>query len=246
MKYLFVSGSPRSGTSALTELLSSHPDISLGMERFKFLYKKNQVKKKLFSKDEFFNFKDEQTTINASNGKYLDYYKQLSDKYTGSSIVGDKYPQLYKFWPSLFDEFGAEGKYIFIIRNIEDVASSFNLRAQNPRDKWPEKNDYRKAVEIWNESLMRAIKAKEAGADIFVVSYEKLFDSSLHDTKNILSNMISYLGMDLNGSILTCHKKMCSDYLNIIKSKAKTVHEGQMVYINEHADFQLLKKLLGS
>ena len=61
--------------------------------------------------------------------------------------VGDKYPQLYKFWPSLFDEFGAEGKYIFIIRNIEDVASSFNLRAQNPRDKWPEKNDYRKAVE---------------------------------------------------------------------------------------------------
>ncbi|WP_297818562.1 hypothetical protein [uncultured Paraglaciecola sp.] len=34
---------------------------------------------------------------------------------------------------------------------------------------------------------MRAIKAKEAGADIFVVSYEKLFDSSLHDTKNILS-----------------------------------------------------------
>ncbi|WP_366939241.1 sulfotransferase [uncultured Paraglaciecola sp.] len=42
----FVSGSPRSGTSALTELLSSHPDISLGMERFKFLYKKNQVKKK--------------------------------------------------------------------------------------------------------------------------------------------------------------------------------------------------------
>ena len=72
------------------------------------------------------------------------FHQKLSKKFDGSSIVGDKYPQLYKFWPSLFENFGKDGRFLFIMRDIEDVASSFNVRASNPKDKWPEENNYKK------------------------------------------------------------------------------------------------------
>jgi hypothetical protein len=143
----------------------------------------------------------------------------------------------------LFDVFGNDGKYIFIIRNIEDVASSFNVRAQNPKDKWPAVNDYKKAVEIWNESLKRALKAVNEGAGIFIVSYEELFDSEIFDTSKLLLKMIDYLGVDINSTVTEKHIKMCSDYLLKVKPKEKVVLEGQVEFINANADIKLFEKL---
>ena len=36
-QYLFVTGCPRSGTTALVELLASHYAIVIGMERYKYV-----------------------------------------------------------------------------------------------------------------------------------------------------------------------------------------------------------------
>jgi hypothetical protein len=244
MNYLFLSGAPRSGTSALTELLSSHPDIAIGMERFKFAYAKKSVNRNVFIKKNFFDFKDTETNINDKNGKYVDYYSNLLEKYSGCSIVGDKYPQLYKFWPSLLKEFGSEGKFIFIIRDINDVASSFNVRASNPKDKWPEKNDYKKAVEIWNNSLDLANDAIVKGFDICIVSYSKLFDLDVFDTKLELNKIISYLNLDANSTDFSAHTDMCNKYTSIIKGKDKLILEGQESYINENANMELYFKLM--
>jgi len=246
MKYLFISGAPRSGTSALTELLSSHPKVALGMERYKFLYKKSLVNKSVFEESKFFNFLEEQTNINSTSGKYVDYYSGLVDKYKKCSILGDKYPQLYKFWDSLYEEFGESGKYLFIIRDIEDVASSFNIRAENPKDKWPEENDYKKAVQIWNESLDIAEKNIDRGSDICVVSYAKLFDSEKYCVETEMGKISQYLNLTLDDKLCSMHLKMSSDYTQKIKYREKCILDGQAKYIEQHANIDLCNKLVGN
>ena len=42
--FLFISGTPRSGTTVLTLLLSYHEKIALGIERYKYLYNNNKKK----------------------------------------------------------------------------------------------------------------------------------------------------------------------------------------------------------
>jgi hypothetical protein len=244
MKYLFVSGAPRSGTSALTELLSSHSKISIGMERFKSLYNKKKITKELFTEKMFFDFNTDQTNIGMEAGKYVEYYKKLKEKYKQSEIVGDKYPQLYKFWPALFDEFGIDGKYIFIIRDIEDVASSFNVRAQNPKDKWPIENDYRKAVEIWNQSLEKANNEVKKGQDIFIVSYSKLFDIEEFDSRDELKRMLDYLNLDVSSAMLEEYTQMCEKYIAVVKPKVKVVLSGQVDYIKTNANYELYNNLI--
>lgn len=244
MDYLFISGAPRSGTSALTELLSSHKDISIGMERFKFLYSKKQVNKSLFDFDKFFDFKTEETNIDDKNGKYIDYYKKIKEKFEESKIVGDKYPQLYKFWPNLFQEFGEYGKYIFIIRDIEEVASSFNVRANNPKDKWPKENDYRKAVEIWNNSLITANNAVRDGYPILITSYKKLFDNEAHEISDELDRIIKYLNIEKCEHITSKQKSMSERYVSSIKHKEQLILDGQVDFINNNARMDLMNTLL--
>lgn len=244
MNYLFISGAPRSGTSALTELLSSHSDISIGMERFKFLYSKKKVNKSLFDFDAFFEFKSEETNIDDKNGKYIDYYSKIKEKYKNCRIIGDKYPQLYKFWPSLFQEFGDNGKYIFIIRDIEDVASSFNVRANNPKDKWPKENDYRKAVEIWNNSLITACNAISDGYPILITSYKRLFDNEAYDITKELDKISKYLNIETYEDMKEKQRIMSKTYSSTIKYKKKVILDGQVDFINNNARIDLMNVLL--
>ncbi len=245
MKYLFIGGAPRSGTSALTELLSTHERVAIGMERFKFCYSKKSVTKEMFTKDNFFRFDSTQTNIDDKNGKYVDFYQKLSNKFDGSSIVGDKYPQLYKFWPSLFENFGEDGRFLFIMRDIEDVASSFNVRASNPKDKWPEENNYKKAVEIWNQSLLIAAKAKSENKNICIVSYSKLFDSESYACDEEMLKIIRYLDLSDNEELILEHKKLQEKYVSHIKNKSKLIFEGQKQYIKEKANKSLYFELFG-
>ena len=96
MRYLFIAGAGRSGTSILTELISSHPEISLGMERFKRLYNKNVLSKGHFNEKRFNLFDASETNIMADSEQYLNYYKLILSKYSESKIVGDKCPHLFK------------------------------------------------------------------------------------------------------------------------------------------------------
>lgn len=245
MNYLFISGAPRSGTSALTELLASHNAISLGMERFKYLYGKGQVTKELFEKENFFNFSEAQTNINNVSGKYVDYYTEMEKKYAGSQVVGDKYPQLYKAWGKLEKEFVGQSKFVFIVRDIEDVASSFNVRAQNTKDSWPQENDYKRAVEIWNQSLLKAKEKLARDENIFIVYYKDLFDNEEGSPQATLGRMLEYLQLDHDEALASALRVMSKKYSDSVKFKAKLVLEGQESFIEQNANYKLFRELLG-
>ncbi len=245
MNYLFLTGAPRSGTSALTELISSHEQISIGMERYKFLYKSGQLSKNHFDKDNFFSFKESETNINNESGKYVDYYRDLEQKFDAAEIVGDKYPQLYKYWNPLFEEFGENAKFVVILRDIHSVASSFNVRAMNPKDKWPVENDYKAAVKIWNEALHHLEVALEGGRNIYVVGYSELFDGEACNVQAQLTELCEFIGVEVTDRIKSQHDEMAGSYVQKVKYKEKVVLDGQTGHINSHANFSLYEKLKG-
>jgi hypothetical protein len=55
---LFLCGCPRSGTTELCRILNKHPHLSIGMERYKFIYEKQleKLNDNFFSKEKFFSF----------------------------------------------------------------------------------------------------------------------------------------------------------------------------------------------
>ena len=105
MKYLFVAGCPRSGTTALVKLLNSHYQIILGMERFKYVKKK--ITPNHFTKTNFLALDKQETNI---FGKHWDnFYEEIDRKFQNNKveIIGDKYPQYYTL-----TEYNTEGIYL--------------------------------------------------------------------------------------------------------------------------------------
>ena len=85
-KYLFICGTPRSGTSALVILIGAHSKLALGIERFKYYLNKPNREKwlgtYLFTKSRFFDFSDGATNVKPNeNNFYTNYYASLEEKY---------------------------------------------------------------------------------------------------------------------------------------------------------------------
>lgn len=67
--YVFICGCPRSGTSAMTQLLSAHSQIVIGIERFKYI-NKNLLRPEMFRKDYFFRSIPSETNILPDSEEY--------------------------------------------------------------------------------------------------------------------------------------------------------------------------------
>ena len=155
-KTLFVAGCARSGTTALTRLLNSHPDIFVGTELFRSEFSKES--------DEF-----------TQNLLWTERYRaKVTDKkgaHNNLHYHGDKFPGYYNNYDFLFDRF-SEAKVLFIFRNIFDVAQSYKARKIHPTNPW--KKGVRRAVKEWNDSLKLTIDHISIGRNITPLCYEQI------------------------------------------------------------------------
>ncbi|NIA15394.1 MAG: methyltransferase domain-containing protein [Nitrospiraceae bacterium] len=170
--FLFIAGCERSGTTAMERLLNGDDRIIVTHERFKFI--RREVTPAHFALDRFFNPIPEET-----NDLNPEVYEQLRQRWDSGPIayLGDKVPLYYQVMPHLAEAFPG-CRIIYILRDLNPVASSYNVRASNPDDaNWPEHRDYRDAVANWNESLKRLWNFVERfGTEhLFVVKYERFF-----------------------------------------------------------------------
>ena len=167
--YLFVCGCARSGTTALARALNGHPEIIVGNERF--IRRFNQtgfLGRELFEQERFLAVKKGDDSKNRPLGRH---YDGVAEKFATARYVGDKIPNLYKGIGMLRVNFPG-CKIISIVRNVIDVAASFQTRMLTGQ-RWPEKRDGFQAVLDWNESITRIDDAE--GPDQLVVLYEHLF-----------------------------------------------------------------------
>jgi len=178
-QHLFVAGCPRSGTTALTRLLNLHPEIVVGLERYKRIFgRRHDVKRDMFEEARFFDFREGDTDFapGRARGDADAFYERAREKFPNARFVGDKYPQFFRFYAALFRAFPA-AKVVFIARDPLRVAQSWQRRADDATS-WPEKNDARRSVGYWNDALAYTLAYAQIKKHAFVfVDFDQFFKS---------------------------------------------------------------------
>lgn len=185
----------------MVHLLNADDRILVGMERYKYVA--SEIKPDYFTKEKFLAPDPSETNIVADT--YLDPLKEKWDP-GDPTYIGDKVPSFFRLIPYLRKTFPGS-KMIFLFRDLEEVANSFNRRATNPEDHWPRENDYREAVKLWNSSLLHLKKSYRKN-DTFIAPYEKLFSGDLTQ----LESFYRFLELDLTDQAIEGFKQLTSGW----------------------------------
>jgi len=238
-KFLFISGCDRSGTTALVNLLNSHPKLSIGMERYKGLIKNEDVldtlNPKRFETENFFNIKDEETNI-----QWKKFYDELKSKYDTSLYVGDKVPRYFQVY-SHFKRAFPEAKHIAMIRSPHEVANSWKVRANNSKDIfWSKNNDVKQSIKVWNKSLEVSYKAmKNKQLDMLAVNYSSLFCGN----KDELIRIMNFLNIESDVSLEDNFIEITASWADR-KEKKSILNQDEIEFINNNANFKLLNHFI--
>ncbi len=186
---LFLVGVGRSGTTALAEIFGVHPEIVMGMERFKFLWgpRVDEYSPELFERERFFDFSDGLTNIRPDvDPRWQHLYEQQEAKWDAARYVGDKMTKarIDQLWSKLPD-----ARFVCIVRSPEDVAASWDARANTDSDvNWPARLNSERAIKAWNANNTRIRRAvRQRPEQAIVVEYESFFsDGEATSLRNVL------------------------------------------------------------
>jgi len=247
----FVMGVARSGTSAFVHTLNAHPEVCVGMERYKYLLPRigsrraviraGRAEENLFERERFFDFRPEDTNIVPSaDPVYARLYEEMEQRWDHARVVGDKVNQLFRIMPAL-DRVYHQARYFYLLRDVGGVASSWNVRAQRTNDAWPIENDFRRAVPEWNEAnRIVAEHLERSPASILVVPYERFYSGD----PALLQRVFSFVSVDVEPEVERVYAEQASHYQRVVRRKEPTTLAGQDEYIAEHADLSTYRSLL--
>ncbi len=128
---LLVTGVAHSGLADFAQLLNTHEDICLGVERFRFeLLTRAGTPDldSLFSAERFRDFRSTDTHNRPDTGAlWADHYEDLAERWETARIVGDclsdltpRLDSLLRLYPDL--------RVVFLLRNLKDVAMDWQDR----------------------------------------------------------------------------------------------------------------------
>ncbi|MGD1699534.1 sulfotransferase family protein [Dapis sp. BLCC M229] len=250
-KYLFVCGCPRSGTTAILNLLNYHPLIALGVERYKHYANKTLIHKlnpDLFQPSVFFDVREEQTNLNPQHkgweNQWKPFYEELKEKFPkNTTIIGDKFPHYYEFYEEINAQFTSAGvKFIFMLRDIIDVALSYDARAKNQKDiGWGRNRNYKFAVSDWNQSLINTWNYLEnrKQENLFICEYEKLFSGD----DRYLNLLLNFLDINSEREFFAYYKSMTQNWKKY-KQREKVIDQEELTYIEQNSNYVLRDKIL--
>lgn len=236
-KYLFICGAPRSGTTALWRLLVSDKRIVLGVERYGNLFFKKNLTKDLFEYDRF-SILNNGDTFYSNLESFNPYYKDMENKFLNAEFVGDKIPLLYQCLDGLFEEI-PDAKVIFMVRNIFDVAASYEARADNEQDlDWRRDRRTNEAIKDWSLSL-RKIRDYGDNENILTIIYEDFYKS-----ESQLERLLRFLGLEASSDLLGQYEFLCKRSLVLEEQRKRALNEESVMKICSEAPFGLYREVL--
>jgi len=203
MKIAFITGSSRSGTSILGELVASHPGVNYVFEEH--VWKKLELEQK----------------VSQEKQKKLRNWMLCYRK--GDKMIVEKNPRHIVKIPLLKSIF-PEAKIIHIVRDGRDVACSLKsglcgktwAHVKPPRWKEIEQN-YEGVVRCawaWRETMEIAIKDL-AKVNHLQVKYEEL----VRDPEKIIRKIVKYLGLPMHLDVVNFCKNIQNQTLGSYNAK---------------------------
>lgn len=240
---LFLLGLGRSGTTALGSLLSAHPSIVLGIERFKLLGRRDRIHEMspaLFSRERFFDFDDGLTNLTPQAGAtWRAHYDEMAAKFDHARYVGDK--QTHTRVQALLEAVPG-ARVVAIVREVSEVAASWDARAKNPRDpNWPEAQDAQAAVRRWNRSNQQLLRAlRRDPAQVTVVEHASFFGDP---EGGRWAELLDWLGLEgtaeTGAGFRSAHARFAQ-----VRDKERALAAEDADYVREHADLEVWGRLL--
>lgn len=235
MKYLFICGTARSGTTAMWRLLTSDERVVIGLERYIGLCSKHALTEELFSIERF-------TTLYEGDTFYQDlsipYYKKVKVLLATADYVGDKIPMLFHYFDRLFTNIPT-AKVIFMLRNIIDVASSYEARANDNNDTaWTANRRTAAAIKDWHQSLL-VLQKYSNDSRVFPIIYEDFFS-----TTNSIEALYQFLQLEPNHAVQTRYDAVLSKSSQLEKQRKRELTIDAVQQICETAPFELYRDVL--
>jgi len=243
-QFTFICGCPRSGTTALWDIISAHEKNAIGCERFNHLYPLDKITPDHFSRERFFSIQKGDTfyeDISSTRRPTIAINFRRNEKnYDRCMNFGDKFPFLYEYYPFLLSRFPG-CRIVFIMRNIFDVANSYLGRAGAGNPLWPPSRDAAVAVREWNRSLQMT-KDFLSKMPIHIVRYEHLFFK-----KEGHEDLFRFLGLDITDEVRENYHRILQEATD----RENTRRSGSLLTsvdklnIMVHADFETYRFLYG-
>ena len=196
---IFILGMPRSGTSLVEQIVSSHSKVFGGGELpiLSSIVKENFMENQEFELNKFFNATNDLLTINSIRSKYHDYINHFNFK---EKFITDKAPLNFR-WIGFIKMIFPNAKIIHCKRDPKNNCLSLykNLFegglgfTYNEEDLIQYYNSYSKIMKFWNS---------KTDSDILNLSYEDLINDQEHQIKKIIDHC--KLGWESN--CLTFHQ----------------------------------------
>lgn len=222
---IFIVGVPRSGTTLLASILSTHSNIIIPNEtEFIFhlrtvLEKNNNVENVIkwfthYKRWMDFNIPEELLKKKLEKHYNLNIYNVLDDFYncfvelSGKKRWGDKTPTYSKLLKSI----SRNWPYAYVIHIIRDgraVANSFLKLNWGP-------NNIKKAAELWKKNILKCRKDSK----YIKYYYEIRFENLLSDFDNEIRDICNFINESFEEDMLLFYKKNgVNRYNEMIKNK---------------------------
>ena len=190
INYLFVSGMPRSGTTALGDLLNCSDDVALFVELWNEMLPYSECSFSLEGINEAISWQRGDENI------------RIRDKLNNVKYIGDKRPYFFYNIPQTLENL----KYrkvdiLHILRNVKQVCFSYQMRSENPHDIWDRSKDVSHCVHELNIMHRFIIDQPDAfplssSHRILYVDYEKIF----RDVEYAI-NVFCKLGLNVDSTL---------------------------------------------
>ena len=218
-----------------------HPSIVLGVERYVSLsFRKGAFSPELFSFDKFFKLEPGQTFYQDLVG-FNKYYEEARERFSQAKWVGDKSPPLYKIYDEIDEKF-ERAHILFIVRNIYDVAASFQKRANNIDDKtWDGSRNYKRAVADWHESLQttgKFLSKSDRRTKLTILSYEDIFTERCN-----LKAIFDLLELDVLPDVEREYKALLHRSMQLESGRGDVLKSAERNFISLNASFGLYRDI---
>jgi Sulfotransferase family len=234
---LIVCGVARSGTTALARVLNAHPLVCVGLERYKFhCYHGGGFGPNLFDKDRFFDFQEGDTNLLPEADKtYATLYAAMRQKWDLAQVVGDKIPHAFLCMDSIEAAY-PKVRFLYIVRDIEAVASSWNARALNVLDRgWPRGEDCRRAVKTWNAGNKCVLNKMARCPDrIQVIDYDRFFSGELAE----LDRVRSFLDLQTDSNLRQEFVGSAQEHTNIMANRKILIDTQEQEFVRQNANME--------